>query len=405
MLEWTAARRLLFDALAAAPKASPERRRLTESVGCTLLEAARAGRPSPPFDKAMMDGFALRTGDFPAAPLPIAGEQAAGPGTPDSLPPGHAVRIMTGAPVPPEADCVIPVEQTTVTPSPAPPSPNSETVVFSGPAPRSEQNILRCGSIVEAGAALVAAGTQIAPQHLAVLAEFGHAEITVARRPQVAILATGNELVAHDAVPGPGQIRNSNGPMLAAQVAAAGGDPLVLGIAPDDRAGLAKCVAEGLAADVLVLSGGVSAGDYDYVADILTEAGVRTLFHKIAIKPGKPLLAGQQPDGRPVFGLPGNPVSSFVCFHLFVRPSLAVLSGRAFDTALPTAPLAGDHTQRGNRVTFWPARVPADRSAVQPLPWKGSADLVGLAEATALAVFPAGDRTWTAGQRVEYVPL
>ena len=371
---------------------------LTDAVGRTLAEPPRADRPSPPFDKAMMDGFALRIADWPAtgAALPIAGERAAGPGQTPPLPPKSALRIMTGAPVPPGADAVVPVERT---------AEAGDAVAIAGEPPQPGANILREGCVTAAGEVLVAAGTRIAPRHLAALAEFGHAELTVRERPRVAIIATGDELVPHDQTPGPGQIRNSNAPMLAAQIAACDAVAEPLGIAADDRDDLAAKIEAGLARDVLLLSGGVSAGAYDLVPDLLAAAGVRKVLHKVAVKPGKPLWVGVRDDGRKtiVLGLPGNPVSSFVCFEVFARPVLRRLVGDESPRLMRTAPLTAPHRQKGDRATFWPARQTGD--GMEPLPWQGSADLVRLAAADVLMIVPPGDRTWDTGEGMEYVSL
>ena len=405
---------ILLDAVA-DPKPQPSERVRTEAaVGRTLAAAVTATSASPPFDKAMMDGFALRRADHQTdATLSIAGEQAAAPGEAQPLPPGRAIRIMTGAPVPPEADEVVPVEQTE-------PVDGSDAVRLTKPPLKDGANILRAGSIAQPGQTIAAAGTRLAPHHLAALFEFGHVAVSVTRPLEVAVLTTGDELVPCDQTPGPGQIRNSNGPMLAAQIAAAGGTVRPLGIAGDDRDALAAGIRDGLTADVLVLSGGVSAGDYDFVPGELAAAGVEKLFHKVAVKPGKPVWAGvlrtagsgdESDAGRPrfVFGLPGNPVSSFVCFELFVRPVLAAMAGQPVrrPSDWPSAELAQPFVQKGDRVTFWPAVVRGD--ALHPVDWKGSADLIGLAAANALMQVPAvpggGVRELAAGERFRYRTL
>ena len=195
------------------------------------------------------------------------------------------------------------------------------------------QNILPVGSSLRAGDVVLRAVRILRPIEIAILAEIGRAVATVQPRPRVAILPTGNELVPVGEKPGQGQIRNSNGPMLLAAAARAGAEAIELGIARDDRERLKQWIEQGLAADVLVLSGGVSAGAFDLVPEVLSELGVEQVFHKVALRPGKPLWFGVKDDGERrvlVFGLPGNPVSSFVCFELFARPAIAALSGRGF---------------------------------------------------------------------------
>jgi molybdopterin molybdotransferase len=223
------------------------------------------------------------------------------------------------------------------------------------------------------------------------------------------VLSTGNELVPADQTPAAGQIRNSNSPMLAACVRKACAVPLELGIARDERDELRRLIERGLAADVLVLSGGVSAGVLDLVPGVLAELGVEQVFHKVRLKPGKPLwfgvLACAPPRQRAtlVFGLPGNPVSSLVCFELFVRPAIQQLSGRTAATPIKTARLAAEFQHRGERPTYQPAQFceHAQGAIAKPLFWQGSADLRTLAAANCLIRFPAGDRHYPAGEAVE----
>jgi molybdopterin molybdotransferase len=265
------------------------------------------------------------------------------------------------------------------------------------------------------------------------LAEVGRVTLSAIPRPTVAILSTGNELVPAAETPGPGQIRNSNGPMLAALVQSAGAVPHDLGIARDEPDELRRLIADGLRSGVLVLSGGVSAGVLDLVPGVLAELGVRQVFHKVNLKPGKPLWFGvradaecgtRNPDSTAaetphsafripnssalVFGLPGNPVSTLVCFELFVRPALRRLAGRPAAEQQPlVARLTRDFTHKGNRPTYHPARLDtADgRPVVAPVAWQGSADLRAFAEANALVHFPEGDRHFPAGQEVEVLRL
>ncbi len=252
-----------------------------------------------------------------------------------------------------------------------------------------------------------APGRDCATVEIGLLAEVGRARVQVASRPAVAILPTGNELVEPHETPASGQIRNSNGPLLAAAVRTAGGDPLVLPIAHDTETDLREKIALGLERDILILSGGVSAGVLDLVPRVLANLGVVQVFHKLNLKPGKPLWFGvARRRERPtlVFGLPGNPVSSFVCGELFVRPAIEKMCGSS-DGGMQsvTARLDTDFQQRGNRHTFLPAvyRVDGDATArVAPVTWHGSADLRGLTAANALISLPAGERLFTAGEIV-----
>jgi molybdopterin molybdotransferase len=245
------------------------------------------------------------------------------------------------------------------------------------------------------------------------LAEVGRAKVRAIPRPQVAIIATGDELVDASETPAPGQIRNSNGPLLAGLTAQAGAAVSMAGIARDNAASLRERISSALDSDLVVLSGGVSAGVLDLVPQVLAELGVQQVFHKVNLKPGKPLWFGVRPNegGRPptlVFGLPGNPVSSLVCFELFVRPAIQKLSGRepAGLTRQP-AILTQEHRQRGDRPTYWPAVVSAagGQTRVTPLPWKGSGDLRTLTDANALVCFPPGERRFEAGEVLDVLQL
>lgn len=257
------------------------------------------------------------------------------------------------------------------------------------------------------GSIVLRTGQTVHSPRLGLLAEVGQAAVNVFPSPQVAVLVTGNELVPVSTKPGPGQIRNSNGPMLAALVQRAGGVPVKLEVARDNASELERLICQGLQADVLLLSGGVSAGVLDLVPGALAKLGVSQIFHKLNLKPGKPLWFGQfvstTGQKKLVFGLPGNPVSSLVCFELFVRPALDRLAGGS-GRGLPetVALLTTSHFQRGDRPTYWPARCDYHQGKwhATPLPWQGSGDLCTLAEADGLAYFPAGDHTYAAGAEI-----
>ena len=365
--------------------------RLEDAAGRVLREAVAATADSPPFTKAMMDGFAVRAADG-GGRLRVVGESAAGEASPPHVGAGTTARIMTGAPLPAGADAVVPVEEA---------AEDGEFVTL--PAANAGRNVLRRGSVTAAGDPIVAAGGPVTPRTVACLAEFGVAELSVSRRARVAYLATGDELVPFAETPGPSQIRNSSEPMLAAQAASWGAEWRPLGIAGDDADALAAAVERGLDADVLLLSGGVSAGKYDLVPGVLAAAGVREVFHKVAVKPGKPLWFGVREAGARrtlVFGLPGNPVSSMVCAEVFVRPAVDRLHGA--DERDPRTPvrLASDIRQKGNRTTYWPATLAG--AVATPLDWRGSADLVSVAHADGWLVLPPGDRAFAAGETLPF---
>jgi molybdopterin molybdotransferase len=376
------------------------------ALGLVLAEDVASDLDVPPHDKAMMDGYAVRSADLPdgKATLAVLEEITAGRTPTQPVGPGQASRIMTGAPVPPGADAVVVVEGTRVL--------EDGRVSVEGRPPRPGQNILARGREMRSGETVLAAGTLLRPPELGVLATMGRTQVRVVPAPTVAVLSTGDEVVEPGETPGPGQIRNSNGPMLLAQAARAGALPRYLGIARDRLDSLRPLVLQGLEADVLILSGGVSAGTLDLVPGVLQEAGVVAHFHKAAMKPGKPVFFGTRDrptEGRAlVFGLPGNPVSSLVCFELFVRPALRRLAGHAdVGPVTVSATLAEDFSHRTDRPTYHPASLEMGEAGwrVRPVPWFGSADLRGLTRANALLVLPPGDHQHRAGQVFSVVRL
>jgi molybdopterin molybdotransferase len=280
---------------------------------------------------------------------------------------------------------------------------------------RPGQNIMRRAASLARGQTVLAAGKRLRAAEIGLLAEVGRPEVLVAGWPGVAIIATGDELVELSETPGPGQIRNSNGPLLTALALQAGAEATPLGIARDEPAALREKITAALQHDVVLLSGGVSAGMLDLVPGVLAALGVRPVLHKVNLKPGKPLWFGtrDREAGQPpalVFGLPGNPVSTLVCFELFVRPALERLSGLP-GTGRPRfrARLAREHRHRGERPTYWPARWTGGRGGegaqVEPLAWQGSGDLRTLTEANCLAVFQGPDRVLAEGEVVEVLAL
>jgi molybdopterin molybdotransferase len=383
---------------------------LAEALGCLLAEAATSDVDSPPHDKSIVDGYAIRSADLSdgTAELRVIEEVTAGRVPEHSVGPGSATRIMTGAPIPAGADMVVMVEKTRQL--------SPDTVRIEGAKPVAGANIARRGISMRCGDKVLAAGRGVlTPAEIGLLAEVGRARVAVVPRPHVAVLATGDELVPADAVPQNGQIRNSNGPMLSAFVTRSGGSAHDLGIARDDRDDLRRKIADGLTFDALVLSGGVSAGVLDLVPGILAELGVVEVFHKVSLKPGKPIWFGTYTDGhgvvKPVFGLPGNPVSSLVCFELFVRPAISRLRG--VDWGIQPVEyleqITEPFTHRGDRPTFWPGvRRGFDHERgvglVSPCKWQGSGDLRGIIAADCFICFPAGDKHYSAGDEVAVRP-
>ena len=386
---------------------------LAEALGLVLAEDVTSDIDSPPHDKSMVDGYAVVAADLKEgdAELEVLEEVVAGNVPTREVSPGRATRIMTGAPLPPGADAVVMIERTQLVPGHSSGLGRvriAETQVTAG------QNILRRGVSMRRGDVVLQAGARLRPIEVGLLAEVGKDRLRATPRPTVAVLSTGNELVPADLIPAAGQIRNSNGPMLIASVATAGATAIDLGIGRDDRNELRRLIARGLEADLLVLSGGVSAGVLDLVPGVLEELGVQQVFHKVRLKPGKPLWFGVLPGSgdsardRLVFGLPGNPVSSLVCFELFVRPAIHGLAGvMAAEPRWTSATLTLDFSHRGDRPTYHPAVLQSQGSvpSVTPLAWQGSADLRTLATATALIRFSAGERTYRTGEDVEIAEL
>lgn len=385
---------------------------LADALGCALAEDVAADIDMPPFDKALMDGYAVRASDLAGGDRRLAiGEEITAGRTPTRpLGPREAASIMTGAPIPPGADAVVMVERT---------RRQGEFVVIDDPDVSPGRNRLQRGREMRAGEVVLTRGTALNPPRLGLLAAVGRPIVAVVPRPRVTVVSTGDELVEPGQVPGPGQIRNSNATMLRALATASGAEVESHPIAPDDPEPLRQALAHGLAADVLIITGGVSAGNRDLVPATLEALGVERVFHKVRLKPGRPLWFGVAPargggGGSPaplVFGLPGNPVSGVVGFLLFVRPALDVLAGRpgCADRSVP-ARLSRPFNHTGDRPTYHPSRrfeatVPGNLADVEPLDWAGSADLRTAARADGFAIFPAGDRAYAPGEIVRFLPL
>ncbi len=369
--------------------------------GLVLAEAVTSDIDSPPYTKALMDGYAVQALACAAGScmLRVIEEIAAGKMPTKRVGPGETARIMTGAPIPEGADAVVPIERTEAI------SADEVRILV---AAKAGQHILARGAEMKAGEVVLQPGSILGPQEFGILASVGRTSARVYLNPRVAILSTGDEIVEPSRLPGPGQIRNSNSPMLAAQVDRARGIAEIIGIARDNRNSLHDMIGRGLANyDVLILSGGVSAGKFDLVPGVLKELGVVAHFHKIALKPGKPLFFGTK-ENKLVFGLPGNPVSSFVCFELFIRPALRKLMGHSDCRSKQTRlPIAVDFRTDNDRPTYWPARVHwnKDGPRVHALPWFGSADLRALHTCDALIAIPPGAHQYPAGASADVILL
>jgi molybdopterin molybdotransferase len=386
-------------ALEAAPRPKAERVPLGNALGRVLAEEARARVDQPPFDKSTMDGFAHASPlPAPEGPWRVIGLAAAGSSRLPALGPGECVRIMTGAIVPPGTEAVQRVEWTEALSPPSPGLGYSALVRFT----RAEEadNLVRRAANRRAGELLLGPRV-LGPQDIGILASSGYEGILVAERPRVAVLSTGDELATPGSPLGPGAVYDSNGPQLAAQAMDCGCDASFLGIARDDEDSLFRAFEAALRGrDVLIVSGGVSMGDFDCVPRALARAGIEEVFHGLAMKPGKPVFFGTRRRGAgarasaAVFGLPGNPVSSFVAFEMLVRPYLAARSGLAWKPRIVGARLASAVTRKeSDRHEFLPARLEPGADglpSVRPLEYKGSSMLSVLGEADCLLSIAIG---------------
>ncbi len=357
-----------------------ERLPLGDSLHRVLAEDVAADRDYPPFQRSTRDGYAVRSCDVREVParLKCVGELPAGQAYHGGIAPGQCLQIMTGAPLASGTDAVVMVEYTRA---------DGEVVEIQRIASAGE-NLVPQGSEAAAGATVLRRGRRLGPGELGLLASVGKAEVGVYAKPTVAVLPTGDELVSVSQTPQWFQIRNSNAVALAAQVQVAGGIPRHIGIAPDDRAALRTLISKGLESDLLLLSGGVSAGKYDFVEPVLEDLGAEFFFRGVLIRPGKPLVCGIV-RGKPFFGLPGNPVSTFVTFEIFVRPAISALGGGGFQQPLfLRARLAKPFRQRHGLTAFMPARVNSagGEPAVELVGWQGSGDLVGTVAANCFLV-------------------
>jgi len=364
-----------------------------EALGLVLAEEVKTDREYPPFDRSTRDGYAVRAKEVaPAAKLKCVGEIKAGDTVSEPLAAGTCVQIMTGAAAPAGADAVVMIEHT---------QREGDVVRFERAA-QAGQNIVPRGSEAAAGLRLLKRGMRLGYAELALAAQVGATELKCAKKPRVAILSTGDEVVAVEEVPGAFQIRNSNSVTLAAQVRIAGGEPVTLGNAADRVEELGEKIERGLKEDVLVLSGGVSMGKYDLVEKVLKAMGAEFYFDAVAIRPGKPAVFGIC-QGKPVFGLPGNPVSTMVTFELFVAPAIDLLNGaEARPLPLVEARLGEALNEKVGLVHFLPARVEWHGGApeVKALKWQGSGDIAALAKANCFLVVPAHRDKIAAGERV-----
>jgi molybdopterin molybdotransferase len=389
-LTFEQARQCVLENLCAAqPQPKVEIVSLSEASGRVLAKPLTSDRDYPALARSVRDGFAVRAADLPGELL-IIGEVRAGELFPGDLQPGQALEIMTGAPLPLGADSVVMVEHVTVA---------GDRVTVPRTLERGE-NVSPRASQARENQVLLEAGHRLGFSEIALLAMVGWSTVPVYARPQVAILATGDEIVEVDQTPREYQVRNSNAQALAVQVMRAGGCPRILPIAPDLYAGTRELVEQGLRSDLLLLSGGVSAGKYDLVERVLGDLGAEFFFDRVLIQPGQPLVFGKA-QGTFFFGLPGNPGSTMVTFEIFGRAAMELLGGQAEPMLpLPWSKLTQEFRQKTGLTRFLPATLSPDGSEVTPLRWQGSGDVPTLARANAFLVTEPDRESWSAGELI-----
>jgi molybdopterin molybdotransferase len=365
---------------------------LDAACGRVLAREAVADRDYPPLNRSVRDGYAVRSEDLPGN-LRVIGEARAGGKFTGTLGPREAVEIMTGAPVPGSADCVVMVEHVTR---------DGNFVLIPNPAPPGQFISFR-GEESAAGTVLLPAGKRIGFSDVALLAATGQAQVPVYAKPRIAILPTGDEIVSVADRPKDYQIRNSNAHSLGAQVVRTGATPYLLPVAPDDDSFLAEAMEQALASsDLLLLSGGVSAGKYDLVERVLAEMGAEFFFDRVAIQPGQPLVFGRV-AGKFFFGLPGNPGSTMVTYEVFARAAVELLSGRNnLELEYPLGRLTQPFRHKTGLTRFLPGLLtgPGD---LTPLPWKGSSDVPAIARANVFLVAAADREEWQIGDTMPVV--
>jgi molybdopterin molybdotransferase len=385
-LEFPRARETVVDALRAAPKPAIEEADLLAAAGRVLAETVPADRDSPALARSVRDGFAVRAADLPGE-LDILGEVRAGERFAGEVGAGQAVEIMTGAPLPAGADAVVMVEHTVA---------GCGRVCIGQPA-EPGQNINPRGCEAAAGELLLRAGKRLDYTDIALLAAVGHARARVYRKPVAAIIPTGDEVVEVGEAPLDRQVRNSNAYALAAQAIRAGGRAKILPIARDRVEQTRETIERGLDCDLVLLSGGVSAGKYDVVARALEALGATFYFDRVLIQPGQPLVFGSV-AGRFFFGLPGNPSSTMVTFEVFARAALERLGGQEdVSLRMPFARLTREFRHRPGLTRFLPARLSGDGAEVTPVAWHGSGDIPAMTRANAFLVADAGRAEYAVG--------
>src|SRR5579872_6574693 len=392
-----ARKKIIATVRALRPPLSSETIELSRACGRVLAEAVKADRDYPPFDRSIRDGFAVRADDArPGATLRLIGEIRAGSGFDGAVGAGECVQIMTGAAVPKGADAVVMIEHVSV---------DGDRVMFTRATTRG-QSIVTRGKEAHAGQQLLEPGMRLGYAEMGLAGQVGKHRIEVYRRPRAAILSTGDEVVDISATPGPLQVRNGNSVALGTLAGLAGAESEPLGNAPDEKKELRRYLERGLEADVLIVSGGVSMGKYDLVEMVLSELGTEFMFDSVAIRPGRPAVFGVC-RGKPVFGLPGNPVSTMVTFELLAVPTVDILSGGdRKPLPLLKAKLSKGVEQKAALTHFLPAVLDwaNGEATVSELPWQGSGDIATLARGNCFLVVHQSKLKLAAGEWVDVLP-
>ena len=404
ILTFPKARHVVEEHAARIPEPANELVDLLAAHGRVLAEPVLADRDIPPFPRSTRDGYAILSAHLTQVPaaFEVVGEVKAGEkldNIPARLEPGQAVSIMTGAPVPAGADAVVMVEFTT--------TKGSQVEVSRRVIPG--ENIVPCGAEARQGSTLLSRGTRLNEIGIGLAASAGKSRVQVYRRPQVAVLTTGDEIVGIAATPGPTQIRNSNSYSLAVQILRAGGQPRLLPIAPDESDRLRRLIELGMESDLLLMTGGVSMGRYDLVEQVFSELGAEFFFTGAQIQPGRPVVFGRCGAAAEAstmtyfFGLPGNPVSTMVTFELFVRPMIEALAGQTgAKLTFVHARLRSDVRVKTGLTRFLPALLTGEfeNSAVELIPWQGSGDIAATARSNCFLVVPSNRDHIAAGEWV-----
>ncbi len=383
-----------------------ERLPLSQAVGRVLAEDILSDIDSPPYDKALVDGYAVVATDMRGGrgDFMVIDEVRAGDIPCEPLQSGMATRVMAGAPVPRGADTVVPGER-----AQADDSGDLPLVHLEEPNVRPGQHILPRGTSLQRGQTVLSQGHRLTAIEIGILAEVGRLEVLVHPQPRLSVLAVGDQLVSPAEVPGAGQIRNSTGPMLGALIQAAGGQAVDRGIALDTEPELTRQINQGFREDALVLCGSVTTGAMEMVPRVLRDLGVERVFQGVRVSPGRTFWLGTLGHARGrrfVFGVPDNPVSALVCFYLFVRPAITALAGYPVDEPVRIqAHLADAYHQRGDRPTYHPVRLERqnEKMVVRLLDPRGMPDLKALAEASGLALFPGGRTDFAPGQTISVI--